>query len=195
MALTECQKKFVDEYLIDLNSTRAYKAAYPNVVKDETAAAAGARLLRNVKVSEYLAKRMKDRERRTEITQDKVLNELAAIAFANASDYAKVIERQAVFITEEGKRQPLFDENGKPLMVSDVKLALTDSLSMEQQKAISGIKHGKNGIEVSTCDKVRALELLGRHLGLFKDKVEVSGMESEMSKLDDLIKQMNGQGG
>lgn len=195
MALTKCRKRFADEYLIDLNATRAYKAAYPNVQKDETAAAAGARLLKDVKVNEYLEKRMKDRERRTEITQDKVLNELAAIAFSNASDYAKVIERQAVFITEEGKRQPLFDENGKPLMVSDVKLALTDSLSMEQQKAISGIKHGKNGIEVSTCDKVRALELLGRHLGLFKDKVEVSGIEVEMSKLDDLIKQMNGQGG
>ncbi len=195
MALTECQKKFVDEYLIDLNATRAYKAAYPNVVKDETAAAAGARLLKNVKVSEYLAKRIKDRERRTEITQDKVVNELAAIAFANASDYAKVIERQAVFITKEGKRQPLFDENGKPLMVSDVKLALTDSLSREQKKAISVIKHGKNGIEVATCDKVRALELLGRHLGIFSDKVEVSGLQVEMSKLDDLIKQVTGEGG
>lgn len=54
MALTEKQKRFADEYLIDLNATRAYKAAYPNIKKDETAAAAGARLLKNVKVAEYI---------------------------------------------------------------------------------------------------------------------------------------------
>ena len=73
MALTPKQKIFADEYLIDLNATRAYKMAYPNVTKEETAAAAGARLLRNVKVEEYIQERMKDREKRTEITQDMVL--------------------------------------------------------------------------------------------------------------------------
>ena len=51
----------------------------------------------------------------------------------------------------------------------------TDELSRRQIKAISGIKQGKNGIELTTYDKVKALELLGRHLGMFKDKVEVSG--------------------
>lgn len=195
MALTKCRKRFVDEYLIDLNATRAYKAAYPNVQKDETAAAAGARLLKDVKVNEYLEKRMKDRERRTEITQDNVLKELAAIAFSNASDYAKVIEKQALFTTEDGICIPVFDTKGKPVMINAVELELTDNLSSEQKKALAGIKQGKHGVEVAACDKVKALELLGRHLGLFKDKVEVSGIEGEMSKLDDLIKQMNGQGG
>ena len=195
MALTKCRKRFADEYLIDLNATRAYKAAYPNVQKDETAAAAGARLLKDVKVQKYLEKRMKDRERRTEITQDQVLKELAAIAFSNAADYAKVIEKQAVFTNDEGVCISLFDRKGKPVMINAVELTLTDNLSSEQKKALSGIKQGKHGVEVSSCDKVRALELLGRHLGMFKDKVEVSGIEGEMSKLDDLIKQMSGQGG
>ena len=193
MALTKCRKRFADEYLIDLNATRAYKAAYPNVQRDETAAAAGARLLKDVNVNKYLEKRMKDREKRTEITQDKVLKELAAIAFSNAADYAKVIEKQAVVTTDEGICISLFDSKGKPVMVNAVELTLTDNLSSEQKKALSGIKQGKHGVEVSSCDKVRALELLGRHLGMFKDKVEVSGIEGEMSKLDDLIKQMNGQ--
>ena len=67
MALTPKQKIFSDEYLIDLNATRAYKIAYPKVKKDDTAAAAGARMLRNVKVAEYIQKRMKEREKRTEI--------------------------------------------------------------------------------------------------------------------------------
>ena len=40
--MTEKQKIFADEYLIDLNATRAYRKAYPSVKKDETAAAAAA---------------------------------------------------------------------------------------------------------------------------------------------------------
>ena len=56
--MTEKQKKFADEYLIDLNATRAYRAAYPSVKKEQTAAAAAARMLRNVKVQEYIADRM-----------------------------------------------------------------------------------------------------------------------------------------
>lgn len=194
MALTEKQKRFVNEYLIDLNATRAYKAAYPNVTKDSTASQAGSRMLRNVKVAEYIDKRMKDREKRTEITQDMVLKELAAIGFAKASDYAKVIEKQAVYTTEEGKRIPMFDEKGTPVMINDVKLTLTEKLSEDQMKAIAGIKHGKYGIEVAQCDKVKALELIGRHLGMFKDKVEVSGITEEKNKLDDILKQMRGGG-
>jgi len=50
MALTAKQKVFADEYLIDLNATRAYKVAYPNVKKDETAKAAASRMLTNVKL-------------------------------------------------------------------------------------------------------------------------------------------------
>ena len=48
--MTDKQKIFADEYLIDLNATRAYRVAYPSVKKDETAAQAGSRMLRNVKV-------------------------------------------------------------------------------------------------------------------------------------------------
>ena len=60
--MTEKQKLFADEYLIDLNATRAYRAAYPSVKKDETAAAAAARMLRNVKVAEYVSERMQERQ-------------------------------------------------------------------------------------------------------------------------------------
>lgn len=194
MELTEKQKRFADEYLIDLNATRAYKVAYPNVKKDNTASQAGSRMLRNVKVASYIEKRMRDREKRTEITQDMVLKELAAIGFAKTSDYAKVIEKQAVYTLKDGTRIPLYDENGKPVMINDVKLALTDELSEEQVRAIAGIKQGKYGIEVAQCDKVKALELIGRHLGMFRDKVELSGLDEEKSKLDDLIKQMRGGG-
>lgn len=167
--MTEKQKIFADEYLIDLNATRAYRKAYPSVKKDETAAQAGSRMLRNVKVAEYIAERMQARQERTEITQDRVLEELAAIAFASATDYAEVKDDQ-VFIKD------------------------TAGLSENQIKAIAGIKQGKFGIEVKLNDKEKALELLGRHLGMFKDRVEVSGLEEEKTKLSDLIRQMRGDG-
>lgn len=56
--MTEKQKKFADEYLIDLNATRAYKAAYPNVKKDAAASASASQLLRNPKVRAYIDERL-----------------------------------------------------------------------------------------------------------------------------------------
>lgn len=152
--MTEKQKIFADEYLIDLNATRAYKVAYPNVKKDETAASAAARLLRNVNVQEYIDKRMKDREKRTEVTQDRVVQELASIAFAKVTDYVGI------------------RSNGT---TSIVVMKSTDDLTDDQVRAIAGIKEGANGIEIKLNDKEKALELLGRHLGMFKDKVDISG--------------------
>jgi phage terminase small subunit len=173
--ITDKQKKFADEYLIDLNGARAYRTAYPTCVNDKSAFVSSSRLLKNVKVAAYLEQRMKDRERRTEITQDAVLKELAAVAFSKATDYAKVVEKQMVYVTDEGVRIPLTDDNGNPIMTTDVEFTLSDQLTPEQIKAISGIKKGKFGLEVATNDKIRALELIGRHLGMFKDKIEITG--------------------
>ncbi len=69
-------------------------------------------------------------------------------------------------------------------------------MTEDQIKAIAGIKEGKFGIEVKLNDKEKALELLGRHLGMFKDKMELSGgLDNEKTKLDDLIQQMRGGDG
>ena len=56
---------------------------------------------------------------------------------------------------------------------------------------------GEDGLEreIKMADKIKALELLGKHMGMFKDKVELSGsLETEKTKLDDLISQMRGGG-
>ena len=167
--MTKKQKIFADEYLIDLNATRAYKAAYPSVKKEETARANGSRLLTNANVSKYIAERMQDRQKRTEITQDRVLEELAAIAFAMLTDYAEV-------------------KDGKVILKN------TENLTEQQIRAIAGIKDRKYGIEIKLNDKEKALELLGRHLGMFKDRVEVSGLEDEKKKLADILQQLRGDG-
>lgn len=163
--MTDKQKMFCDEYLIDMNATRAYKVAYPNCKKDETAKSAGSRLLTNVNVKSYITKKMKEREQRTEITQDMVIKELAAIAFSKASDYSKLKKMK--------RNVPIFDGEDivdyKEEEYTGIEFTPTDELTEEQKKALSGIKEGKFGIQVDSCDKVKALELLGKHLGMFKE--------------------------
>lgn len=195
--MTEKQKIFADEYLIDLNATRAYRVAYPSVKKDETAASAAARMLRNVKVAKYIAERMEERQKRTEITQDRVLNELAAIAFSKASDYAKVVEKQAT-AEVDGNIIPLVGEDGEPILYRTVELELTDNLTEEQQRALGTIKKGRDGLEQKPCDKVKALELLGRHLGMWNYKINVEGQVEAKNPFADLtteeLKKLVGDG-
>ncbi len=177
MALTEKQIRFANEYLIDLNATRAYKVAYPSCKKDESAAVNGSKLLRNTKVEKYIQERMHKRQERTEITQDMVLTELAKLGFYDV--------------------RKLFGDNGQPLRIAD----LDDNTAA----CITGIKvkelYGPDGEfigyekEYKLADKKGTLELIGRHLGMFKDKIEVTGLDKEKSKLDDLIKQMHGGDG
>lgn len=152
--MTEKQKIFADEYLIDLNATRAYRVAYPSVKKEESAAVNGSKLLRNAKVAAYISERMEERQKRTEITQDRVVQELASIAFARATDYVEI------------------RSNGTN---SFVVIKPTMELSEEQVRAIAGIKEGVYGIEIKLNDKEKALELLGRHLGMWNDKLDVAG--------------------
>lgn len=165
--MTERQKRFCNEYLIDLNVTQAairagYTPKYANKKAYE--------LLDKPEIKEYLDKKIKDREQRTEITQDKVVNELAAIAFSNASDFFKVIDKT---VTVGGSI--VLDDEGNPRTYKDVEFVNTDKLSEANKKVISSIKQGSNGLEIKLNDKLKALELLGKHLGMFKDKVELSG--------------------
>ncbi len=158
--MTEKQKIFADEYLIDLNATRAYLVAYPRVKNENTAAVNGSKLLRNTKVASYI----QERQQRTEVTQDQVIQELAAIAFARVTDYVEI------------------KSNGPSSMVL---IKSTDSLSEEQRRAIAGIKEGANGIEIKLNDKEKALELLGRHLGMWNDRLDV-----KVPAIDDAVKEM-----
>ncbi len=170
--LNERQERFCNEYLIDLNATQAaIRAGY----KEKTAYSMGQRLLKNVEVQNYIQERKQDRVERTEITQDMVIRELALIAFSNAADYASIIEKQAVINTENGVAVSLFDEDGNPVMYRTVEPVLTAELTEDQKRALAVIKKGKDGFEVKPYDKVRALELLGKHLGMFTEKVEMSG--------------------
>ena len=187
--LTAKQKKFVDEYLIDLNATRAYRTAYPNIKKDSTASVCASQLLRNTKVLEYLQKKQEEIQKRTEITQDRVLKELAAVAFSKASDYACVVERRLTKVVE-GVAVDVLDINGDPVVYRDVELELTQNLTEDQKRAVAVMKKGRDGYEIKTYDKIKALELIGKHIGMFDGKNQ---NEAEaMKKLDNVLEKIGG---
>lgn len=162
--MTKKQKRFVEEYLIDLNATQAaIRAGY----SPDTAQEQGSRMLSNVMVSSEIAKAMAERSKRTGVNADRIVMELAKIAFVNADD---VIDAKTATVKPDAARE--------------------DTAAIQSVKVKT---FGEDGLEreIKMADKLKALELLGKHLGMFKDKVELSGMlETEKNKLDDLIQQM-----
>lgn len=171
MIVNKRQRQFCEEYLIDLNATQAaIRAGY----KEKYAHTNAPKLLQNTTIKAKIDELMAERARRTEITQDRVIKELAIIAFSNAADYAAVVERE-MSMEVDGHMVKILDDDGNPLMYRTVEPVLTSDLTEDQRRALSVIKKGRDGFEVKPYDKVRALELLGKHLGMFKDSVEVTG--------------------
>lgn len=104
--MTEKQKIFCEEYIVDLNATRAYKAAYPNVKNDNTAAAAAARLLRIVNVREYIDTRLEEKAGALVAKQDEVLQYLTEV-LRDDDETTKSRLKAAELL---GKRYALFTE-------------------------------------------------------------------------------------
>lgn len=146
--LTPKQRKFVAEYLVDLNATRAaIRAGY----SAKTADRIGPELLGKTCVREAVEAAQKRREKRTEITQDRVLNELARVAFGNSRAVMSwgpggLVLRDSAELTED-----------EAALVSEVRETTT--------------KDG-GSMALKTHDKMKALELLGKHLGMFDKKQE-----------------------
>lgn len=158
--LTEKQKRFVAEYLVDLNATQAaIRAGY----SPKTANRIGSQNLSKVDVQAEIEKRRATLRNKLEITQEKVLEELAAIAFANGADFATVNQNGIVRITP------------------------TSELPDEKRKAVASIKEGQWGTEVKVHDKVKALELLAKHLGMFDSKN--GGSEAPENNIFEVIDQ------
>lgn len=162
MSLTPKQKRFVGEYLIDLNATQAaIRAGY----SQKTAQEQSARLLSNVMVQTELQQAMRRREVRTEITQDKVLRELARIGFADIRKAVKWGDSVAV----------LNDDTGDTVITHGLALLGSDSIDDETASAIAEVSESKHGLKVKFHDKQAALVNIGKHLGMFVEKTELTG--------------------
>lgn len=188
--LTVKQKIFVDEYLIDFNGTRAYRMAYPNCKSDNTAGQLAHRMLKNVKIIPYIEGRTKDKQRRSEITQDRVLNELAKIAFADIKDYLEYKTEKTVVSK---------DADGTPIIDYRQIIDLLDSKDVDTS-VVQEVSISKDGtFKFKMYDKQKALADVGRHLGMFVEKVEHSGNMSINNPFDELsveeLRKLAGQHG
>lgn len=161
MALTAKQRRFVDEYLIDLNATQAaIRAGY----SEHTARSVGSENLTKPDISAAIEAAMRERQVRTEITADRVLQELARIAFF---DIRKLYR-------EDGSMKSMHeldDEAAAVLAGVDVVETLDKDVDAEGNVRATPVHTKKAKIP----DKVGALTLAMRHLGMLKDKVEHSG--------------------
>lgn len=164
MALNDKQRRFVDEYLIDLNATQAaIRAGY----SEKTAGSQGFDLLKKPEIADAIHSAMQDREERTEITQDRVLQELAKIGFADI--------RKAV---KWGDGVPVADPlTGEPVISNGVALVGSEEIDDATAAAVSEISQTAQGIKIKMHDKRAALVDIGRHLGMFTDKTEITGKD------------------
>ena len=163
--MTKKQKRFVEEYLIDLNATQAaIRAGY----SPDTAQQMGSENLSKPVIKACLDRAMAERSKRTGVNADRVVRELAKIAFVNAAD-----------------------------VINAKDATLRNDACEDDTAAIQSVKvktFGEDGLEreIKMADKLKALELLGKHLGMFKDNLNVNVKSSK--KLNDILIQMGGEG-
>ena len=90
--MTDKQRKFCDEYLIDCNATRAYRKAYPNVKKDSSAAVCAAKLLRIAKVQEYINEQLEKISSEKIATAEEVMQYLTSVLRGESQSEIVVVE-------------------------------------------------------------------------------------------------------
>lgn len=155
--LTDRQAEFVRQYLVDLNGTQAaIRAGY----SPHTAQEQASRLLSNVKVQEAVAKAKAERAERTQITADRVLQEVARLAFADPRK----------FFREDGTVK-------HPTELDDDTATSLAQFEVLEEFAGSGENRMQIGFtkKVKWSDKKGPLELLMRHLGMLNDKMKLQG--------------------
>lgn len=157
--MTEAQKRFCDEYILDFNATRAYRAAYPKCKTDEAASAAGSRMLGNVNVQKYIQEQKENLKEKINVTQEQVINQLARIAF--------------------GDIRKLYNDSGGLKNIQDLDDDAAAIISgIETTEEFEGYGEDREQIgytkKVKIASKDRALEMLGKYFGIFKEKVEIN---------------------
>lgn len=154
--MTDKQERFCQEYMIDLNATKAaIRAGYSPKTANEQAG----RLLVNVSIQNRIAQLQAEQSRRTGISADRVLRELAKVAFANAGD---IVDADDATLKED---------------------ASPDDLAAVQSVKVKVF--GEDGVEreIKLADKLKALDLLGRHIGLFSGSANGAEALSRAARL------------
>lgn len=147
--MTEKQKRFCEEYIIDLNATRAYKIAYPDVKKDETARANASRLLSNANIKSLIDEKLK------EISSSKIADAKEVMEYL--TEVMRREKKESIVVTLSKETSAYVpDENG----------------SMRKQTIKEEVPETVE-IPAKLSDANKAAELLGKRYGLFTDKLQL----------------------
>lgn len=111
--MTDKQRKFCDEYLIDCNATRAYRKAYPNVKKDSSAAVCATKLLRIAKVQEYINKQLEKISSEKIADAKEVMEYLTSVLRGESQSEIVVIERTGDGCSDARRMNKAPDEKEK----------------------------------------------------------------------------------
>jgi phage terminase small subunit len=153
------QARFVDEYLIDLNATQAaIRAGYASANADVT----GPRLLGNVGIAAAIAEGQKRLAEKAGVTAEKIVAELAKLGFSNMQDYVGVTADGSPFVDLSAV------DRDKWAAVGEITVDHINKREGDETKAVERVKF-------KLADKRAALVDLGKHLGMFTDKVQHSG--------------------
>lgn len=172
--LTPKQRLFVAEYLKDLNATQAaIRAGY----SEKTAGAMGHELLKKPEIQEVIAAAADKRAEKLEITAERVLAEIAAMAFYDPADLMVECD------PEEGEEDSPLVIEGRTILglrgPHDIR-----RLPEKVRRAIVGWGYDRNqNFTVKLADKSKALDQLARHLSLYNDKLELTGVDQLADRL------------
>ena len=159
--LTAKQQRFCDEYLVSLNSTSAaIKAGY----SPKTAGVIGSENLKKPNIASYIKSRQVETSEKLECTKEIIIAELMKVGLSDVTNYVTIDEGgliQAIPIDD-------MPENSTAALNS-----ISEDRTIMQTKDESEDIILKSKINFKMHDKVKALDLLGKHLGLFNDKLEI----------------------
>ena len=164
--LNNKQKSFCQEYLkLGMNATQAYINVY-KCKSDKVAGVNSSRLLGNANIQEYIKELQDKVEEKAIVKIEDIVKELYAIAFVDRTKISKNVRNKLMESKDDsGTKREYFEDN--------VIFAETSELDDETRKVIAGYKKTQSGFAIETYDKLKALELLGKYLGMFKDDAPV----------------------
>lgn len=154
--LSPQQERFVHEYIMD--PTNQTKAAIRAGYALGSAKGSGSRLMADPQVRAAIAARQEERAHKMGITEDRVLQELALIAFSQVQDVAST--------DEEGNLDVNMQKISRTSTPSEIIVSTTRGKHKSKIVTVKSVK---------LSDKVSALEKLGKHLGMFKEQIEHTG--------------------
>jgi len=156
---TAKQQRFIEEYPVDFNATKAsQRAGYSK----KTSYSIGHELLKKPEIQEAIQKRVGKLTTKADITVERIVSELAKVGFSNLGEYFRI------------------SKDGEPYI--DLSAITPEQSAALQEIMVEDFTDGRGDgardvrrVKIKTLDKLNALDKLGKYLGMFVDRIDLTG--------------------